>query len=396
MTQNQIDSAIDKLINRQQKINTFVIEKIAGRVKDIGELLPSDVMSLKQLFSVSQDLNEITKEIATVTQVNQKAIKQLIEDIALSMYEESEFMYIFKDMKQLAFEENKPLQRVIKAIEKQTLGEYVNISKAQAFMIRNRRTNTFAPTPIAKAYQEVIDTAVQSTHQGVTDYQTAMRRTLQELNESGIKTVTYDTPSGKPYAQSVEAAVRRNILDGVRAINQGVQDEIGKEVGTDGKEITVHLNSAPDHEPVQGHQFTNEEFDKLQNAESFKDVNGNIFAPIERAIGTLNCRHFTYSIIVGLNKPNYTQEQLDQMIANNHKGYTLSNGKHLTLYECSQMQRQYERNIRKMKTGEKMAKEAGDEQLENHYKTKKDKLLKQYQIFSNACKLRTKPGRLIT
>lgn len=389
-----LDDGIDKLLTRQQKINTFVIRKIAGRVKDIGELLPSDVMSLKQLQMSGQDLKEITEQIAVITRLQMKDIKQLIEDIALSMYEDAKDMYVFRNMDIIPFEKNEHLQRVIKAVEKQTLGEYSNLSKAQAFMIRNRRTNTFTPTPIAKVYQEVIDTAIQSTHQGITDYHTSMRNVLKELNESGIKMISYDTPSGRPYVQSAEAAVRRNILDGVRAINQGVQDEIGKQTNADGKEITVHLNSAPDHEPVQGHQFTNEEFDKLQNAESFQDVNGNKFAPIERAIGTLNCRHFTYSIIVGLNKPNYTQKQLDQMIANNHKGYTLANGKHLTLYECSQMQRQYERNIRKMKTGEKMAKEAGDKQLEEYYVNKKNILLTQYQKFSNGCNLRVKPARL--
>lgn len=389
-----LDDGIDKLLARQQKINTFVIKKIAGRVKDIGELLPSDVMSLKQLQMSSQDLKEITEQIAIITRLQIKDIKQLIENIALSMYEDAKDMYVFRNMDIIPFEKNEHLQRVIKAVEKQTLEEYSNLSKAQAFMIRNRRTNTFTPTPIAKTYQEVIDTAIQSTHQGITDYHTFMRNVLKELNESGIKMISYDTPSGRPYVQSAEAAVRRNILDGVRAINQGVQDEIGKQTNADGKEITVHLNSAPDHEPVQGHQFTNEEFDKLQNAESFQDVNGNKFAPIERAIGTLNCRHFTYSIIVGLNKPNYTQKQLDQMIANNHKGYTLANGKHLTLYECSQMQRQYERNIRKMKTGEKMAKEAGDKQLEEYYVNKKNILLTQYQKFSNGCNLRVKPARL--
>lgn len=389
-----LDDGIDKLLSRQQKINTFVITKIAGRVKDIGELLPSDVMSLKQLQMSSQDLKEITEQIAVITRLQLRDIKQLIEDIALSMYEDAKDMYVFRNMDIIPFEKNEHLQRVIKAVEKQTLGEYSNLSKAQAFMIRNRRTGKFIATPIAKTYQEVIDTAIQSTHQGITDYHTSMRNVLKELNESGIKMISYDTPSGRPYVQNAEAAVRRNILDGVRAINQGVQDEIGKQTNADGKEITVHLNSAPDHEPVQGHQFTNEEFDKLQNAESFQDVNGNKFAPIERAIGTLNCRHFTYSIIVGLNKPNYTQKQLDQMIANNHKGYTLANGNHLTLYECSQMQRQYERNIRKMKTGEKMAKEAGDKQLQEFYTNRKNRLLEQYQKFSNGCNLRTKPARL--
>ena len=69
----------------------------------------------------------------------------------------------------------------------------------------------------------------------------------------------------------------------------------------DGKEITVHANPAQDHQFVQGHQFTNEEYEKLQGEDdvSFKDVQGRRYEHFDRHIGTLNCRHFTYSIIIG-------------------------------------------------------------------------------------------------
>ena len=54
--------------------------------------------------------------------------------------------------------------------------------------------------------------------------------------------------------------------------------------GSDGKEISVHNLSAPDHEPIQGHQFTNEEVDNMQTGKPFSDVDGISFAPIDRPI----------------------------------------------------------------------------------------------------------------
>jgi hypothetical protein len=212
---------------------------------------------------------------------------------------------------------------------------------------------------------------------------------MQQLVDSGIRKMYWD--SG--YTQRLDTAVRRNLLDGVRAINQGVQDETGKQFGADGKEISVHANSAPDHEPVQGHQFTNKQYERLQNQQSFIDTYGIKFSPIERAIGTLNCRHFTYSIIIGFAKPNFSLKQLEKMKEDNAKGYTTPDGKHYTMYECTQRQREMETLIRKNKDGQIAAKASGDINLARKYQTKVDAYSKKYKEFSNACGLSPKMSK---
>jgi hypothetical protein len=242
-------------------------------------------------------------------------------------------------------------------------------------------------TPISKAYYSVIDEAVQASQQGVVDYSTAMRRTMNQLVDSGIRHVEYNAESGKHFSQRLDTAVRRNILDGIRAINQGVQDIIGEQFGADGKELSVHQFSAPDHEPVQGRQFTNEEYEKLQNAEDFVDVNGNHYEAIERAIGTLNCRHFAYSIIIGVNKPNFTEAQLNAFTIKNNTGYTLPNGKHLTMYECTQKQREYELKIRRYKERQMALQASGDIQGAKEAQAKVNATVKMYRAFSKKCGL---------
>ena len=237
------------------------------------------------------------------------------------------------------------------------------------------------PTSIAKTYQTVVDEAIQAVQSGTIDYHTAMRRTLKQLNESGLREVTYNTESGRIYTQRLDTALKRNLSDGVRAINQGVQNEVGKQFKSDGKEISVHGMSAPDHEPVQGHQFTNEEYDKLQSSQPFEDVDGEKFDPIERHIGQYNCRHFTWSIILGISKPNYTKEQLQALKDKNKAGYTLPNGKHLTLYECGQKMREMETAIRRAKEGQMASQEAGDMDLARQYRAKVVSLTKKYKAF---------------
>ena len=256
-------------------------------------------------------------------------------------------------------------------------------------MIRDlKNPKVLKPTSVSEAYQSAVDEAIQAVQSGVTDYGSAMRRTLKQLNESGLRYANYRPESGGMYTQRLDSALKRNILDGVRAINQGVQDEVGRQIGADGKELSVHAMSAPDHEPVQGHQFTNEEYDKLQSSLPFQDVQGRQFAAIERHIGQYNCHHFAWSIIIGVNKPNYTDEQLEKMKELNNEGYTLPNGKHMTLYECSQRMREYETKIRKAKEGAVMAKEAGDTELTKEYSAKASQLTKEYKAFAKECGLK--------
>ena len=390
------DDAIEKLmqpiIDRQQNINTYVIELIAKRVKEIGELSPSDVYKLERLLKTGADARQINTELARLTGLQVRDIKKMIRTVALDGYFAVKPYYDYRHKSFIPFDKNKELQKVVNAIANQTAQTYVNISNSRAigFVIRDfKRPTTLKFQSIGNTYQTVIDEAIQAVSGGVVDFNTAMTRTMEQLANSGIRVVWENG-----YTQRLDTAVRRNLQDGIRAINQGVQDEVGRQFNADGKEITVHANSAPDHEPIQGHQFTNEEYEKLQNAQPFKDVQGNEFTAINRAIGTLNCRHFSYSIIVGLSRPMYTQAQLDEMIKRNHAGYTMANGKHLSLYECAQYQRRLETKIRESKDGIRMARNLGNEKLEKKFKNRLAKYQNQYRVFSKKTGLRTKPARL--
>jgi len=393
LSENALDNLMQPIIDRQEAINTYVVKTIAERVKEIGHLLPSDVYKLDRLLKSGADVRKINKEIAKLTGLNEKQIKQLIKVVAKDAYMDTKPYYDYRQKPFISFELNRELQQSVKAIAKQTANTYINLSNARAFMLRDRKNpKKLRPTKISKAYYSVIDEAVQAVVSGVIDYNTAMRRTMKQLSESGIRTVTYHPESGGIYTQQLDVAVKRNLMDGIRQINQAVQDITGEQYGADGKEITVHDMSAPDHEPVQGHQFTNKEYEKLQSGKPFKDILGEKFAAIKRPIGHYNCRHFTYSIIIGVNKPNFTKKQLEEMKKKNAKGYTDKSGKHRTLYECTQEQRRLERDIRQAKRDIMTGRESGDAEMVSEAKARLSKLQKRYKAFSEECGLARKPN----
>lgn len=395
LSDDSLNVLMQPIIDRQENINNYVLKKIANRIKQIGTMSSSDLHQLQRLYETGNDVREINKELAALAALQEVEIKKMIQVVARQAYIDVKPYYDYRHRKYLPFNKNKPLQRVVKAVEKQTVGTYKNLSKAQAFMLRDKKDPTkLVPTKVAKTYQKVIDEAIQAAQSGTVDYASAMRKTLRQLNESGIRQVVYHPESGRTFSQRLDTAVRRNLLDGIRAINQGVQDITGEQYGATGKEISVHQYPAPDHEPIQGHQFTNEEWEKLQNDMPFEDVSGHKFEAIARPIGVLNCRHFAWSIIAGFTKPNYTEEQLKHIIDRNHKGYTDKNGKHYTMYECTQEQRRLETLVRKNKDGQIMARAAGDDTLAREYQAKVNRYTNQYEAFSKACGLSVKKNKM--
>lgn len=384
-----IDKLAQPIVIRQEQINAYVLKKIATRIKEIGKLNPSDINSLEQMLRNGSDVREINDMLARMTNLQVRDIKAIIKQAAILDYADVKPFYDYRHLPYIPFEKNTQLQRIQNAIAQQTANNYVNLSRTRAFYTQNA-AGKVVPTSITDTYNKAVDKAIQAVTTGQVNFQESMRNMIQELVDSGLQTADY--ASG--YHRRLDSAVKMNILDGIRQLAIQMQDEIGKQIDADAKEITVVRNPAPDHAPVQGHVFTNDEFDKMQNVSDFQDVNGKKFEAMERAIGVWNCRHIAYSIILGVEKPNYTEEQLQKILDENEAGYTTKDGKHFTMYECRQYQRRVETQIRRYKDGQIAAKAAGDMELAQKYQNKIDRKTQEYMLFSNNCGLKAELDRI--
>lgn len=151
-------------------------------------------------------------------------------------------------------------------------------------------------------------------------------------------------------------------------------------LGCNGWEITAHANSAPDHEPIQGKQYSDAAYAELNNG-------------LVRRIGTLNCGHAAFPIILGVNRPQYTPEELEDLRASNEKGVVVD-GRHYTGYEATQMQRQLERSIRRQKRRILVDKATGDENVVRADRIRLQRLHQEYERFSKAAGLKTQHERM--
>lgn len=114
-----------------------------------------------------------------------------------------------------------------------------------------------------------------------------------------------------------------------------------------------------------------------------------------RRIGTLNCGHAAFPIILDVNEPQYTPEQLEQLRQENEEGVTYE-GKHYTLYEATQRQRKFERTIRKQKRRILVDESTGDKEKLQADQIRLQVLKQEYARFSKGVGLPMQYERMET
>lgn len=332
------DAEIAKMSNevaeRFDKINTAYIKKMGEHIKEIGELSPTDLHRLEQMKRLQMNTKEINSMLVRETGLALSDIQKIYEKSGMGVYGDTMKYYVAKGVQQIPFVNN------------QTIQSYM---ASQAKLTRNTFTNLARTTNISKNYRKTVDQAIQAVSSGVTDYKSSMRSTMRKAAKSGMR-VTYK--SG--ITRRLDSAVRMNVLEGIRQVNMGIRDIAGKEFGADGVELSAHALCATDHLPYQGLQYTNAEFE---------DLNGDLV----REIGTCNCQHYTFPIVMGVSSRTYSNEELQHFKDYSDEKIDVG-GKQMSRYEASQYMRKLETNMRYAKDEITMAKACGDTVMERRAK----------------------------
>jgi len=357
-----IDAIADKIAKRFERVNTNVLQKIGKKIADIKGLRQSDLHKIVQLYNFGTDSDKIIAELARESTRAEAEVRALIKSVAKDSYLDTSMFYKAAGIKQIPFEENGVLQQYIKSLQDLTHGTFSNYSNTS--VIGFRKVDLEGKTiyrGLKETYQDTIDQAVTELSMGVTDVNSAMRSTLTELADSGLRVVDYASGSSR----RLDSAVRQNILDTLRDVAQGVLQLAGKEFGANGVELSAHATCAMDHLPYQGRQYSNAEYDKIQST-------------LRRQIGQYNCRHIAYPIIMGVSEPAYTEEELSNLENLSSEKLTFE-GAEYTRYEATQIQRKIETAIRYSKDRANIAAAAGDDRLRRIEQGRINQLKHKYQ-----------------
>ncbi len=350
--------AFDRLTD---PVQDFLIQDIARRVKKAGEFTSTAAYQTYRAQMIGKELPEIEKELSRLVGIAEDEAAQLIEQAA-------EFGYI-NDVERLGgavpFAENAAMQQITAAAVALARTDLSNLTQTIGFINQDGVSRT-----LTAAYEQATDFAFMQTVTGATDYNTATRKACAKLAASGIQSISYE--SG--IHTSLEAAVRRNLMGGTGLMVEQISQKNHDELGADGWEISAHAASAPDHEPIQGKQYSDKEYRRLNNS-------------LVRRIGTLNCGHNASPVKLGVSLPQYTKAELRKFREDNAKGVDYD-GRHFdTVYQATQHQRQIERSIRAWKRRAMTGTYDGAE-------IRLRLLRAEYRRFSKAAGLRTENERM--
>ncbi len=355
MTSAQRDGLKDAALALTEPMIDDLVKDISRRIKGAGAITDTAEYQIYRAQALGASKKEVERQVAEQLKLQEEVISSLFE-------------YVLD--KSLAYEDNGSLQQMADA--------YAEMTKSKTAEMLQTLWGT-APDgqvlPLQDAYARALDFAFRETATGGLDMETAIRRAVTPLAKRGLRTI--EQKSGRSIG--IEYACRRYIMDQLGALDDEVQKANHDRMGCDGWEISAHAACAPDHEPIQGRQYSDAEYEQLNNS-------------LQRRIGHLNCGHTASPIILGVNAPQYTEAELKQFAKDNEKGITY-NGKHYTLYQAGQEQATMENAIRNLRRQILADEETKSPDLQKH-QIRLRVLQSEYTKFCKAANLPTRNERL--
>lgn len=394
MFNEELENALlDRFTKRFSQYNEKVLIELGNIIKEIGELIPKDTYRLSQQLKYNTTIDDLKKELANITGKSVKEIEIILEKIAKDNLEFASTYYKARNLDVPIYKEHEELQKLVKSIVKASQETFVNMAKSTGFkLLDSNKKPVFLN--IEETYHKVVDEAIYAITTGKSTYTEQMRSITKQLSDSGVRILEYE--SG--YTRRLDSAVRMNMIDTIKKVSNETNALFGKEFGSDGVEITVQRDPAPDHEDIQGHQFSNEEYEKFQKHQDCKDYKGNIIRHKNgkyerRQISEWNCRHRVFPVVLGISNPLRSDEELQKIIDDNNKGVEID-GVHYTRYEARQLQRQIETAIRQNKEKYITARSSDNEELMSKAREKVRLLGKKYKDICKQGNLKEDTDRL--
>lgn len=360
LTSDQINVLRDSAYAIAQPITEFILKDVARRVAKAGKITDTAAYQIYRAQALGESRKAIKDMLRKQLGITHSEINRLFHDAAKKSYGFDTRGIPWAQ----PFEQNGSLQQIVSAAAALAKKDFTNLTQTLGLTAPDGK-----PYSLQKAYQKCMDGAFEQVFTGVSDYNTAIRQATHALADKGVRFIDYE--SG--VSTSLEAAVRRNIMGGLGLMDEQIVQADHDMLGCNGWEISAHANSAPDHEDIQGRQYSDADFARLN-------------ASLARRIGTLNCGHTAFPIILGVHSPQYTPEQLRRFRDENARGITYQ-GRHYTGYEATQKQRALETAIRAQKRRCQVQDAVGDEEKLLLSRVKLGRLREEYTRFSNAAGL---------
>ena len=218
-------------------------------------------------------------------------------------------------------------------------------------VIKNARkamnmTNTLALEASQQCFLDSVNSAYLRVMEGAYTLDDAVWYASKALARKGLTIATYNGPTATNI--SMDAAVRRNVVTSVAQATAEMSKGMAQDLGLDLVQTSAHIGARPQHQVWQGKVFSlSGKSNKYPALSAPQEAGGTGYGTAEGLCGC-NCRHHFFPYAEGFRPTDY--------------GIDISPAENEEIYNASQKQRQYERQIRSWKRTEKVAEDNGKSQ----------------------------------
>lgn len=384
-TPEVLDGMPEGIAELYRGLELQLLDEICSRLNLAGELNEVTVDSIRALRSQGISLDEIEKAIRQSTNISEKELKALLDDVVAR---NQEYYTDMIDLAGLTQPQTLVSAKDVDAIIRQTGKDMLNITQSMGFLVDGGRT-MLEP---AKAYQWALNNAEMQIMSGAISYNQAIKSSVRQLADSGLRYVTYE--SG--HRDHIDVAARRAIMTGINQLCSRYAEQSQDYLNTDLVEVSAHSGArntgagAANHASWQGKVYRWRE-KKRTTRGSYPDfVNTTGYGSGEGILGW-NCRHHFYPYVEGVSERTYSDRQLSHI--DDGRDATFE-GRHYTAYEATQKQREIERTVRKLERRQRAFSAQGNAEEAQAAQIKMQRLRKKYKAFSAAADLPLQTDRM--
>lgn len=321
LTPEYLNSCTDYLLGMYDQLQTEICCDIARKLVKTGRLTDSAWMQAKRVQQSGKLMEDVISYVASIANLSEAEVQRMFNEAGLKNIE-----YDSAPLRNAGIDVDLKLspamQQVLKANIQKTNGDIRNLTMT---------TSVAAQTQ----YMDAVNMAHMKVASGGFSYSRAIADAIRSAAVQG-NSVLYRTGA----RSKLDVAVRRAVLTSVNQTAGKITEQYASDMGAEYYETSAHSGARPSHAVWQGRVF------KINGSApgypNFAEATG--YGTGEGLCGW-NCRHSFYPYWPGISKRAYTSEKLAWMNAERFE----FDGEKLTDYQCSQIQREYERGIRATK-----------------------------------------------
>lgn len=235
----------NKVVELYEMLNQEITNEIINKIVSDGDITNYTKKQIKHLASNGgkEIFNSSLEKTQMLTSARKKELKVLFNDMLKT--EMKGYKKTFERAGK-TYEVTDNMIRLVNSVIRQKNANLKNLTGTIAYASN-------------QAYVEAMNDIYAKVATGTSDYESSLKKTINELATSGV---TLKTAKGTK--EKIEVAVRRDLFDGLRNTANDIAKEVGDIIGYNCVVIGHSYRCRPDHHPIDDVVMSKEEFKKYE------------------------------------------------------------------------------------------------------------------------------------